>query len=59
MKVFVVMANSWNGDHDVMGVDRVFLDEDAAATYVDAQNERAKEMGSYATTYEYEEYTTE
>ncbi len=59
MKVYIVMANSWNGEYDVKTVDKVYTSEEAAAAYVEEKNHYAMTMGPYATTYEYEEYETE
>lgn len=54
MKVWVVTSNSWNGDHDAVGVSEVFASEEAAKRYCE-ENKRS-EGSTYGTTYDYEEY---
>lgn len=56
-KVYVVTANSWNGEYDAVSVAKVFTNEADAKKWVDEQN--AKRTSSYSTSYEYEDYTVE
>lgn len=54
MKVFIITANSWNGEHDVVGnTGEAFFNESDAAAVVTERN--AKATSSYHTKYDYEE----
>lgn len=56
-KVWVVMANSWNGESDSISVHKVFLSQKSADDYCRHWN--ALRNSSYSTEYEYEEFVVE
>lgn len=52
-KVFVITANSWNGEHDVVTVVGVF-DEATARAFIEERKPLYE--STYSTTYEMEEF---
>jgi hypothetical protein len=58
MKIYVITAKSWNGEHDVTGVvGRAFFDEEKANAWVQEMN--AKRQSAYWDEYDYEEVEVE
>jgi hypothetical protein len=53
MKIFVITANSWNGEHDVISVEGLaFYSEEEAIAWVKERN--LKRTSSYSPEYEYQ-----
>ncbi len=58
MKMYVITANSWNGESDQISVvGRAFYSKEKAEAWVQEMN--SKRFSSYSTEYDYEEVEVE